>query len=159
MRVELGEKVAIRSGTEADHGFLERLGRTAFGEFDVRSGPHMLEMVRERGATTLVATAGGVAIGFVTLLLAETGVAHVLAIAVEPRHRGRGVGQRLFAAAERTARSRGAHAIRLTTAQANVEALSLFLKLGLRIERRMARFYGRGQDACELAKALEPPVP
>ena len=40
------------------------------------------------------------------------------------------------------------------TAGNGVEALELFLKCGFAIERRLARYYARGQDACILARAL-----
>jgi ribosomal-protein-alanine N-acetyltransferase len=83
-------------------------------------------------------------------------VALLQAIAVEPRARGRGVGSALLSAVEQLARSRDAPAIRLCTAQANLEALDLFLKHGFVIERRLARFYAKGQDACTCVKRLSP---
>jgi len=65
-----------------------------------------------------------------------------------------GVGTRLMQAAVRAARRRSVRRLSLTTAQANVEALALFLRCGFRIERRMPRFYAAGQDACVLSRSL-----
>ena len=75
------------------------------------------------------------------------GDAALQAIAVELRERGRGIGGRLMHASARGTKQ-GAATLRLCTAQANVEALALFIKHGFRIERRMPRFYPNGQDAC-----------
>jgi ribosomal protein S18 acetylase RimI-like enzyme len=104
--------------------------------------------------TTLVVTVDGQAVGFVSLELGRGGVGYVQAIAVRQSERGRGFGQRLLVAAERHARSLGATLLHLTTAQANVEAVALFLKCGFAIARRRRRFYGRGQDACTMVKDL-----
>jgi ribosomal protein S18 acetylase RimI-like enzyme len=60
----------------------------------------------------------------------------------------------LLAAGIELARGAGARDVRLMTAQANVEALELFLKSGFRISERVARFYPRGQDACALVRRL-----
>jgi len=100
-----------------------------------------------------VAVRDGQRLGFVTLEFGRSG-GWIQAIAVSLGERGRGVGGALMAEAIRVARRAGVPRLRLTTAQANVEALELFLKCGFLIERRMPRHYARGQDACVLGRAL-----
>jgi ribosomal protein S18 acetylase RimI-like enzyme len=150
----LDSKVAIRLAEPSDDAFFARLGQEAFGDFDLGARETTLGIVRQGGMLTLVATVDAQPVGFVALELGRSGVGHVQAIAVRATQRGRGFGQRLLVAAERAARARGAMLLRLTTAQANVEAIALFLKCGFAIERRHRRFYRRGQDACSMAKGL-----
>jgi ribosomal protein S18 acetylase RimI-like enzyme len=152
--VALESRVAIRRAAPSDGAFLARLGQEAFGDFDLRAGETTLGIVRQAGMITLVATVDGEAVGFVSVELGRGGVGHVQAIAVRATERGRGFGQRLLVAAERAAGARGATLLHLTTAQANVEAVALFLKHGFAIERRHRRFYRRGQDACTMVKDL-----
>lgn len=154
MRSELASLPTIRRGGAADEGFAARLGGLAFRDFDPRAKEHTLALIRSAGATTLIASVDGEALGFAVIERARDGVALLQAIAVEVRARGRGIGQALLGAAERLARTQGSPALRLCTAQANVEALELFLKRGFRLERRLSRFYTNGQDACTLVKTL-----
>ena len=75
------------------------------------------------------------------------------AIAVSEERRGSGIGKRLLRAAEGEAKRRGAGQMTLVTAEANLGALDLFLKAGFRIEKRLPRYYRRGQDAVRLRKS------
>lgn len=152
--IALETRVAIRRAAPPDDPFLARLGEEAFGDFDLRARESTLGIVHQGGIVTLVATVDGEPVGFVSLELGRGGVGHVQAIAVRRAERGRGFGQRLLVAAERLARSRGATLLHLTTAQANVEAVALFLRCGFGIDRRYRRFYPRGQDACTMVKDL-----
>jgi ribosomal protein S18 acetylase RimI-like enzyme len=152
--VALESKILIRRAAPGDDPFFARLGQEAFGDFDLRARETTLAIVRTAGMVTLVATADGEPVGFVALELARGGVGHVQAIAVRGTERGRGFGQRLMVSMERTARARGVTLLHLTTAQANVEAIALFLKCGFGIDRRHRRFYARGQDACTMVKDL-----
>jgi ribosomal protein S18 acetylase RimI-like enzyme len=60
----------------------------------------------------------------------------------------------LLAEAVNAARAAGSVELRLCTAQANLEALELFAKLGFEIVSRTPRFYPRGQDGCTLKRRL-----
>jgi ribosomal protein S18 acetylase RimI-like enzyme len=154
VRAALEAEPVVRSAAPDDESFVGRLGGDAFRDFDPRAREHTLELLRAPRTATFVACAGAERLGFVVVERARDGVVLVSAIAVEPRARGRGIGRQLMAFAERAARSWRAPGLRLCTAQANVEALELFLKHGFRIERRMPSFYAKGQDACTLVKAL-----
>lgn len=153
MSVALDTTVRIRRALPADRAFLSRLAHEAFGDFDPRARENTLQSVSSDNAITLIALRGEEPVGFAVLEF-RNGEASLQAIAVEAQERGHGIGGRLMHAVEYTARRNRAGALRLCTAQANVEALALFIKHGLRIERRMPRFYPNGQDACMLAKSV-----
>jgi ribosomal protein S18 acetylase RimI-like enzyme len=149
----LDRTISMRPKTHADDDFIEQLSARAFGDFQHRAGPSTLRLATRPGSTTRLAVRGDERLGFV-VVEHERGGAFISAIAVAPHERGHGVGARLMAEAARLAGTWGATHMRLTTAQANVEALELFLKCGFAIERRIPRYYARGQDACVLARAL-----
>jgi ribosomal-protein-alanine N-acetyltransferase len=153
VRAVLEHAISIRSKTAEDDAFIERLSAEAFGDFQPHAAATTLHLTRRPGSATRLATRGDERLGFVVVERERDG-AWISAIAVAPSERGRGVGARLMAEAARLARAAGAARLRLTTAQANVEALELFLKCGFAIERRVPRYYARGQDACVLARAL-----
>jgi ribosomal protein S18 acetylase RimI-like enzyme len=153
VRAGLDRAVTFRPKAADDDAFIERLSQTAFSDFDPIAGPHTLSLTRRDGVVTRVALRDGRRLGFVAVEFGRSG-AWIQAIAVGPSERGRGVGGKLMLEAMRVARRAGAARIRLTTAQANVEALELFLKYRFVIERRVPRHYSRGQDACVLGRAL-----
>jgi ribosomal-protein-alanine N-acetyltransferase len=145
--------IEIRHRGPGDDAFIERLGREAFAVFDPKAGTSTRLLAEHPDAEALVAVRGRERLGF--LVLVTRGYkSWIEAIAVLERARGLGVGTRLMQAAVRAARRRGVRRLSLTTAQANVEALELFLRCGFRIERRMPRFYAAGQDACVLSRSL-----
>jgi ribosomal protein S18 acetylase RimI-like enzyme len=149
----LDRTISVRRKAAEDEPFIERLSLQAFGDFHKNAGPHTLKLTHHPESVTRLAVRGAQRLGFVVLELMRD-AAWIQAIAVVASERGRGVGARLMAEAVRLARESGAARVRLTTAQANVEALELFLKCGFGIERRVPRYYARGQDACILARAL-----
>ena len=150
----LERNVAIRRYGAADQDFVAALAALAFRDFEKNPALTTLRMLRPP-SLTLIANRGEEPAGFVIVEPHAAGLASIQAIAVAPGERCRGVGTRLLGAALAAARRAGAREIRLCTAQANVEALSLFLKHRFAIVRRMPRFYPRGQDACLLACKLE----
>jgi len=154
MSAVISRELEIRRASPADESFVAALAREAFGPFSRNAEQTTCRMLREPGSIALVATRDGRAVGFVVVEDEGHGVASIQAIAVSSLERGQGSGQRLLTAAIRLARDAGSRDLRLCTAQANVEALSLFLKAGFRIVRRMPRFYPRGQDACELSRSI-----
>ena len=149
----LERAISIRSKTSEDAAFIEQLSAQAFGDFQHHAAAATLRLTERPGSTTRLAVRGDERLGFVVVERERDG-AWISAIAVTPSERGRGIGARLMAEAARLARGSGAARLRLTTAQANVEALELFLKCGFSIDRRIPRYYARGQDACVLTRAL-----
>jgi ribosomal protein S18 acetylase RimI-like enzyme len=154
MRATLAAPFGIRPASAADSAFCGELGAQAFGVFDPNARAHTLRLVAGSGAVTLVAVRGTERLGFVVVEPGQQGDAFIQAIAVAKFARGHGTGKRLLEAAKSVAKQRGARRLRLCTASANLEALELFLKAGFVIERRMPKFYARGQDACALSLAM-----
>jgi ribosomal-protein-alanine N-acetyltransferase len=154
MHARAGAAVEIRHATEADERFAMRLAEQAFAEFDPHAARTTASLLREVGAQTLIALVGSEPAGFIVLGGTGARVVHVNAIAVAPNQRGKGVGQRLMQEAERNAKQRGAKRLSLHTAQANLAALSLFLRCGFSITERNASGYSRPQPTCRLEKPL-----
>jgi ribosomal protein S18 acetylase RimI-like enzyme len=148
------QRVVIRRLAPADVPWACLLARRAFSDFSPRAESAAHGMFAESAATTLIAARGGEPLGFAVVERRGDGRASLQAIAVEGAERGRGIGTRLVNAAIHLAQSMGARELDLWTAQANVEALAVFLKVGFRIEARKPRFYARGQDACRLVRSL-----
>jgi len=147
--------VDVRTARDSDAAFVERLSGEVFSEYTPRAAPRTAAMVHADGACTLVATVDGLPAGF-AVVRASGDVAYLDAIAVREPQRGRGLGRRLLAAAEEEAERCGAKLVRLVTADANLAALELFFKADYFIERRLRRYYPRGQDALGLVKRLGP---
>ncbi len=147
----------MRAATPSDARFVRELAAQAFGEYDAHAARTTSGLMAQAGARTSLVLRAERPIGF-TIVRPETrAVLAVNAIAVLEGERGRGVGQRLMLAAERYARARAFRALSLTTAQANLAALDLFLRLGFTITERQARYYFGGQPACRLVKPLAAP--
>ena len=154
MGAVVSRELEIRRSSPADESFVASLAREAFDPFSRHAESTTRRMLHERGSVALIATRGGRPVGFVVVEAHGRGLSSIQAIAVPAALRGQGIAEHLMTAAIRLARDTGSHNLRLCTAQANVEALSLFLKSGFRIVRRMPRFYPRGQDACELSRSI-----
>jgi ribosomal protein S18 acetylase RimI-like enzyme len=91
---------------------------------------------------TIVATVGDRVIGSVGLVREPRGpTRHVasLVIAVEPTHRGRGVGSSLLDAAVAWARSQGVAKLLLSVYPDNTPAISLYRRFGFVEEGRLSR--------------------
>ena len=103
------------------------------------------KVIRERRVT--VAESGGKVVG--VLVLAVTGEGFLLEnVAVEPSHRGEGLGKALLELAEAEARREGFGSIYLYTHERMTENLALYAKLGYveydrRAEKGFARVYMR----------------
>jgi ribosomal protein S18 acetylase RimI-like enzyme len=144
--------VSVREWTSDDEAFVTQLADEAFSEYGGRPARYVLRAAQQANARTWIALDAGVPVGLVVLELA-TGTAAVLAVAVARHARARGIGGQLMQVAERHAFASGARRLTLSTSDANLAALDLFLRRGFRIIGRKRRFYARGQDACHLEKA------
>lgn len=154
MRQSPTSAVTLRAARASDAAFVRQLGGRAFAEYDPRAARTTGYLMDERGARTLIAERAERALGFVILQPEPGAVLSLNAIAVVENERGRGVGRRLMQGAEDYARAEGFRTIALTTAQANLAALDLFLRAGFEIvDRSFTRYFGR-QPACHLSKQL-----
>ena len=88
----------------------------------------------------------GTVVGFAgTMVVADE--AHILNIAVDPDHRGRGTGTMLLAHLLDAGRRRGAVATTLEVRPTNHAAIALYTSFGFRRAGRRARYYRDGSDA------------
>jgi len=154
MRSAFETAVMLRAAAPADLQAVSELGGRAFAEYDPHAARTTRHLVRSPGALTLLAERAERPIGFVIVRPQDRAVMAVDAIAVAESERGRGVGKRLMRAAEQRARTGGFRVLSLKTAQANVAALDLFLRLGFTITERAGLFYFGRQPACQLLKRL-----
>lgn len=90
----------------------------------------------------------------VLLFRKRSSAARLYSLATQPEARGQGVGSALLHAAERAARRRDCHALRLEVNVENTHAISLYEHLGyVRIGRR-EHYYEDDADAWRYEKAL-----
>lgn len=146
-------RISVRRFARADSSFVERLSERAFSEYSAHPGRYVLSLVQRTTTRAWVALAGEQPVGMAMLELGSER-ASLLAIAVDERSRGRGIGRRLMQAVEQGARADGARLLSLCTADSNLAALDLFLRCEMRIVGRKPGYYSRRQDACELEKRL-----
>jgi ribosomal protein S18 acetylase RimI-like enzyme len=108
------------------------------------------------GAAVLVADAPGEGLLGSALVFFRKGSARarLYSIATAPAARGRGIGARLLAAAERAARERGCRALRLEVRVDNAAAIALYERAGYRRIGGYASYYEDGADAWCYEKAL-----
>jgi ribosomal protein S18 acetylase RimI-like enzyme len=83
-------------------------------------------------------------------------VARLYSIAVAHAARGRGLGEALLSAAERTALARGCQRLRLEVRQDNAGAIRLYERLGYRRFGAYSGFYEDGADAWRYERKLGP---
>lgn len=83
-----------------------------------------------------------------------TSLARLYSIAVDPAARGRGLGERLLAAAEDAARERGCVSMRLEIRRDNAPALALYRRMGYRKFGVFADYYEDHMDALRMEKSL-----
>lgn len=95
--------------------------------------------------------------GYVSVLF-RRGAAwgRVYSLAVAPRSRGRRLGDKLLAAAERACRQYGYTALRLEVRLRNRKARRLYERRGYREFGRYEGYYEDGSDALRLEKPLSP---
>lgn len=111
--------------------------------------------LRSASAVVIVATAGHNLLGSAVAFFrrgAQTG--RLYSIAVGEAARGRGVGEALLAAVERSARRRGCQRIRLEVRPDNAAAIRLYQRHGYRRFGSLRAYYEDGTDAWRYEKPL-----
>jgi len=117
-----------------------------------RSFRHMLTRAKAR---TLVAERDHALLGYALVLFhAGTCMARLYSLAVDPHHRGEGLGRRLLEAAEEASREHGVIAMRLEIRRDNRRALALYQASGYRQFDVHADYYEDHEDALRLEKTL-----
>ena len=83
-------------------------------------------------------------------------IAHVITLDVLEQFRRQSIGSLLLEAAEQEAASHAVTSMYLETATTNKAAIALWKKHGYRETGTIKNYYGRGQNAFEMQKRLEP---
>jgi [ribosomal protein S18]-alanine N-acetyltransferase len=106
-------------------------------------------------ASLIVAEESGGLAGYALVLYPPRSKhARLYSIAVAPHVGGRGLGPRLLAAAESTAKRRGRQAMRLEVRVRNKRAIARYAKSGYRLFGRHRAYYDDGADALRFDKPL-----
>ena len=146
--------ITIRDGRFEDRPFVQDLGKRTMGDSVAKfryvnesmleaSYDGLLDFVFRQSHVLLIAEDAGGRIGFILLLdsmpdeVTRMPQAFIAYMAVEPSHRGRGIGSRLLAAAEDEARRRGLPYMGLMVTEENAAARSLYERAGYLTERRL----------------------
>jgi ribosomal protein S18 acetylase RimI-like enzyme len=147
-------EIRIRPARASDLDALVELENGVFSS-DRISARQLRHHLGSPGARILVAMHGrDIVAAAVVFFRAGSGIARLYSIAVAERARGWGVGARLLAAAEASARRLGRTAIRLEVRTDNSAARALYERRGYRYFGLKKNYYEDGQDALRYEKAL-----
>ncbi|HEY9181419.1 MAG TPA: GNAT family N-acetyltransferase [Candidatus Baltobacteraceae bacterium] len=147
-------EVVIRHGRSEDRAFVTDLGKRTMGDSVPKfryvneamleaSYDGLLDFVFRQSHVLLVADDTGKRVGFVLMLdsmpdeVTRMPQGFIAYMAVEPSHRGRGIGSRLLAAAEDEARRRGLPYMGLMVTEDNAAARALYGRAGYFTERQL----------------------
>jgi ribosomal protein S18 acetylase RimI-like enzyme len=147
----------IRPASLRDLGELERLENASFRTDRIRRRQFRHLLTRGNCVTLVDSRSGGVLVGYAMVLFRRGAArARLYSIAVDPGHRGRGIGAGLLRAAEAAARRRAATHMRLEVRAADSATQALYVRKGYRRFGLHARYYGDDMDAVRMEKRLAP---
>jgi [ribosomal protein S18]-alanine N-acetyltransferase len=137
---DLGELLALEETVFTT----DKLSRRSFRHF--LTSPH---------ASLIVAEEGGKFAGYVLVLYPpRSKAARLYSIAVAPHIGGRGIGPKLLAAAEETAKRRRRRTMRLEVHERNTRAIARYEKSGYRLFGRHHEYYDDRGHALRFEKPL-----
>jgi ribosomal protein S18 acetylase RimI-like enzyme len=155
------KQIATRRATSSDLDFVLILGKSAFEPYGAYEGT-LRAWFQSGLSMTLIATLRERPVGFAMLGPLETAaylpnLFELLAIAVMPSEREKGIGNLLLTEAEERARRQGGEILVLHTALENAPAQGLFKKQGFTPSDMKKGFYPEGQDALLMYKNISSP--
>jgi len=101
----------------------------------------------------IVAEERGEVVGYISAVVRQENVGHIVSICVDPLHRRRGVGTALMREVERIlSEVFGVCTFRLEVRVSNTPAIKLYEKLGYRIVDRVENYYPDGEDGYVMLK-------
>lgn len=151
-----GRQFRVRPAGEDDLDAILALENRVFAT-DRLSRRSLHRMLRSAAAAVLVAEEDGRLAGAAMILYrAQSSVARLYSIAVDPTLSGLGVGQRLLQAVEEAALARDCVIVRLEVHEGNEAAIARYTKSGYRQFGRRARYYEDGGDALRFQKRIAP---
>ncbi len=117
--------------------------------------PSYLETLAQLSPETfLVVSLNGHVVGYSASVLRGS-EGHIISIAVHPSYRGIGIGEKLLRENVKRLKDLGAKKIVLEVKVDNIQALSLYRKLGFRIIKTLKNYYWDGTDAYKMALNVE----
>lgn len=159
----MADDVLFRPANRRDRAFIRALAAEAFAPYG-EYGPLLLEWFATPGVEATIAEERGEPLGLTLIAFVAdpeapgSWVEDVLAIAVVPSSRRRGLGRRLLEAAlaraAEAARRWPVRAVRLSVAEENASARALFASAGFGYTGREQSFYPRGQRALHMRRPV-----
>lgn len=113
----------------------------------------LLQLYELFSDTFLVAEVGGRVVGYIIARRVGTR-GHIIAIAVDPKYRGRGIGTILMQVILEKLKKRGVEIVWLEVRISNKRAISFYRKLGFEYTDFYPRYYADGEDAIILTLRL-----
>ena len=113
-------------------------------------------LITDSNSVILVSRVKGEIVGFIIgkiYMDKKTSAGQILTIDVSPKHRRKGIGQRLLQEIEKTFKDKGVKICYLEVRENNFVALSLYQKLGYKKVGRLENYYGNAHGI-RLRKAL-----
>lgn len=147
-------QLQLRQAVSSDLDSLVRLENLCFADDRIsrRSFRRFLDMPRDR---IIVATLGDELVGYCLMLMhAATRLARIYSIAVSPKARGQGAGEKLVRAAERAAVEAGRIVMRLEVREDNGAAIGLYRRLGYRQFGTYRDYYEDHGDALRFERRI-----
>jgi ribosomal-protein-alanine N-acetyltransferase len=95
-------------------------------------------------------------VAFAFIMCNENNAAHLTTIGVAPEHRRRNIAKMLLAHIESALKTRDIGTIMLEVRVSNIDAQSLYRKLGYTIVQRINKYYNNGEDCFLMMKGLIP---
>lgn len=143
----------IRRGTPADLDALCAFESRVWT--DRMSRRSLRRLLASRSAEVVVARSGGAVTGVaIVLFRANSRVARLYSIAVDPTYAGRGIASALLAQVEKIARSRRCQSLRLEVHEKNDAAIKVYCRAGYREFGRYSHYYDDRGHALRFEKQL-----
>jgi ribosomal-protein-alanine N-acetyltransferase len=93
-------------------------------------------------------------VGFVFVMLHQSGTGHVTTIGIAPEHRRRGLAEKLLSRVEEALRNRKINTVALEVRVSNIGAQSLYRGMNYSTVQRVPAYYNNGEDAFLMVKSL-----
>jgi ribosomal-protein-alanine N-acetyltransferase len=145
--------ITLRPYQPSDFDALVTIDQSCFPKTIAYGRREMKSYLLAEGSQCIVAQISEAIAGFI-LTERSMEFAHIITLDVLQPHRRQSVGSLLLQAAEVEATRRGAVIMYLETATTNKAAIALWKKHGYRESGTIENYYGRGQHAFEMEKAL-----
>jgi ribosomal protein S18 acetylase RimI-like enzyme len=145
--------ITLRPYQPSDFDALVAIDQACFPKTIAYGRREMKSYLLAEGSSCIVAQISDGIAGFI-LTERSLQFAHIITLDVLQPYRRQSVGSLLLRAAEQEAGERGAAIMYLETATTNKAAIALWKKHGYREFGTIENYYGRGQHAFEMEKAL-----